>query len=179
MYLKSLDTTNRTQFLYKICDQSSNKRKDFMMERRKFLGLGLAAVALVPASLSAIDFRKTNPDAWTAHTVADAIKGLYGNAALTPSDDIALKVPKVASNGGAIPVNIKSSIDAKSVAIFQDANPESAVAVFTVPEGGIVKYMTKIKMAHSGEITVVVQDKAGKLFVTKQKLEVALGGCEG
>jgi sulfur-oxidizing protein SoxY len=149
------------------------------MERRKFLGLGIAAVALVPAGLNAIDFRKEKPATWTAHTVADAIKAQYGDVAVTPSNDVSVKAPKVASNGGAIPVTIKSSIDAKTVALFQDANPESAVAVFTVVEGGIIDYSTKIKMKASGEITVVVEGKDGKLYSASQKLEVALGGCEG
>ena len=149
------------------------------MDRRKFLGLGLVATALVPASLSALDFRKEKPDTWTAHNVDDAMKALYGDVKPTPSEDISLNVPKIASNGGAIPVSIKSSIDGKSVAIFQDANPESAVAVYTLVEGSIIDFMTKIKMKASGAITIVVEDKAGKLFSTTKKLEVALGGCEG
>ena len=149
------------------------------MERRKFLGLGLVAAALVPASLSAVDLRATKPDTWTAHNVADGIKALYGDTAITPSEDLTVKAPKIASNGGAIPVTIKSTLDVKSVAIFQDANPESAVAVFTVAAGGIVDYMTKIKMKASGEITIIAEGNDGKLYSAKQKLEVALGGCEG
>ncbi len=149
------------------------------MERRKFLGLGLAAVALVPASLSAVDFRKEKPDAWKAKKVDEAIKALYGEAKLEESKDLTVKAPKIASNGGAVPVSIKSSLDLKSVALFQDANPESAVAVFTIPAGAIVNYMTKIKMKASGEITVVAEAKDGKFYKASQKLEVALGGCEG
>ena len=149
------------------------------MERRKFIGIGLAAVALAPATLSALDYRAEKPDTWTAHKVNDAIKALYGDAKPAESKDIELKIPKVASNGGAIPVSIKTTIDAKSVALFQDANPESAVAVFNVPEGVIPEFSTKIKMQGSGAITVVVEDKSGNLFITSKSLEVALGGCEG
>jgi len=149
------------------------------MDRRKFLGLGMTALALVPATnLYALDFRKEKPDAWTAHTVDDAIKALYGKTA-KENKEVSLKTPDVASNGGQIPVSIKTSIDAKSVALFQDSNPESAVAVWTVPEGGIVKYSTKIKMKKSGTITVIVEDKEGNLHSAKKTLEVALGGCEG
>ena len=148
------------------------------MERRKFLGLGLAAAALVPASLSAVDFRKEKPDTFTAHNVADAIKGLYGDIK-TVEGDISVKAPKIASNGGAIPVTIKSGLDLKSIALFQDANPESAVAVFTIGEGMIVNYMTKIKMKGPGEITIIAEAKDGKFYKTSQKLDVALGGCEG
>lgn len=148
------------------------------MDRRKFLSLSMVAVAVVPASLSAIDFRATKPDTWTAHTVQDAIKALYGDVTLV-EEGVSVKAPKVASNGGAIPVTVKSDLSAKTVALFQDANPEAAVAVFTVAEGGIVDYMMKIKMKASGKITAVVEGTDGKFYVGTQTLEVALGGCEG
>jgi len=50
------------------------------MERRQFLSMTLGAVALaaVPASVRAEDFRKSKPSVWTAHTVDDAIKAMYG-----------------------------------------------------------------------------------------------------
>jgi len=140
--------------------------------------LSLVAVAAMTASLSATDYRAEKPDTWTAHDVPTSIKALYGE--VTPAEgDIKLKAPKVASNGGAIPVSIKSDIPAKSVAIFQDANPEAAVAVFAVQEGQVVDFSMKIKMKKSGSITAVVEGKDGKFYSTKLSLEVALGGCEG
>ncbi len=148
------------------------------MDRRKFLSVSLVAAAVLPASLSAIDFRATKPDTWTAHTVADGIKALYGDVKLEEKG-VSVKAPKVASNGGAIPVTIESDIAAKTVALFQDANPESAVAVFSVAEGGIVDFMMKIKMKASGKLTAVVEGVDGKFYVGTQSLEVALGGCEG
>jgi sulfur-oxidizing protein SoxY len=140
--------------------------------------LSLVAVAAMTVSLSATDYRAEKPDAWTAKTVPTAIKALYGE--ITPAEgEIKLKAPKVASNGGAIPVSVKTDIPAKSVAIFQDANPEAAVAVFTVPEGANADFSMKIKMKKSGTITAIVEGKDGKFYSTKLSLEVALGGCEG
>jgi len=140
--------------------------------------LGLVAVAAMTVSLSATDYRAEKPDAWTAHDVPTAIKALYGE--ITPADaEIKLKAPKVASNGGAIPVSLKTDIPAKTVAIFQDANPEAAVVVFTVPEGGVADFALKIKMKKSGTITAIVEGTDGKFYSTKLSLEVALGGCEG
>lgn len=150
------------------------------MDRRKFLGLGLAAVALVPATtLNAIDFRATKPDAWKATTPADAIKGLYGD--ITPIEEgVKVKAPKLAENGGAIPVFVKSDIEgAKSVALFQDANPRSAVAVWTVPENGVIDYGIKIKMRKTGKLTAIVEDKDGNLFSKVLPVEVSIGGCGG
>jgi sulfur-oxidizing protein SoxY len=148
------------------------------MERRKFLGFGLAAMAALPAMVSAKDMRKEKPDTWTAHNVKDAIEKLYGT--ITPeAKGVKVKAPKVASNGGQIPVTIKSDIDAKTVAVFQDANPESTVAVFDMPEGQPVDFSFKIKMKKSGTITAIVEGRDGKYYKGTQTLEVALGGCEG
>jgi sulfur-oxidizing protein SoxY len=148
------------------------------MERRKFLGLGLTAVAVLPVALSATDWRKEKPATWTAHKVDEAVEALYGKVTLV-EEGVKVQAPKVASNGGAIPVKIKSDIPAKTVSIFQDANPEATVAVFTLADGDMIDYALMIKMKVSGTITAIVEGKDGKFYVGKQALEVALGGCEG
>ena len=157
------------------------------MERRHFLGLGVLAVVSLPATLSAItsiDFRKEKPDVWKAKTVDDGIKALYGD--IKPVEDgVIVKAPKVASNGGGVPVTIKSDIPAKTVALFQNMDPESAVAVFNVPEDGIVDYFLKIKLkatdenGGNGVITAILQGTDGKFYKGTVKLQVAKGGCEG
>ena len=150
------------------------------MNRRKFLGYFGSAVALsvVPASLSADDYRKLKPKAWEAHTVDDAIKALYGTTEMIEKD-VKLKLPKVASNGGAVPLKFSTKIPARTVAVFQDSNPEAAVAVYTVGKYDMTSYSLKIKMGKSGTVTIVVEGLDGKLYVAKQSLEVAAGGCEG
>ena len=157
------------------------------MNRRNFMGFGVLAMATLPSVLSAIesiDFRKTKPDTWTAKTVDDAIKALYGD--IKPEESgVTVKAPKVASNGGAVPVTIKSDIAAKTVAVFQNMNPESAVAVFNVPEDGIIDYFFKLKLkatdenGGNGVITAIVEGKDGKFYKGKVALQVAKGGCEG
>jgi sulfur-oxidizing protein SoxY len=151
------------------------------MNRRKFLGLGVMAVAAMPATLSAlstIDFRAKKPDTWTAHKVDEAIKALYGD--IKPEESgVTVKAPKVASNGGAIPVTVKSDISAKSVAVFQDANPEATVCVFNCDKDSIIDYMFKIKMKASGTITSIVEGQDGKFYKGAITIEVAKGGCEG
>ena len=162
------------------------------MQRRKFLSLGaLALIASLPGAISlrALDYRKEKPDAWTTKNVYDgknptekgvdaALKALYGDVKYENSG-VDLKLPKVANNGGAVPVKFSTDIAAKSVAVFQDVNPECTVAVYSVPDGAIVDYMLKIKMKQSGAVTVVVEGKDGKFYKASKSLEVALGGCEG
>ena len=161
------------------------------MERRQFLSMTLGAVALaaVPASVRAEDFRKSKPTVWTTKNVfdgdkvtdkgvANAIKAMFGSDALT-MEGVKLKAPDVASNGGAIPVDFSTDKDVKAIAVFQNANPEAAVMAVEPTKYSVNKYSIKIKMAKSGTITVVAQGNDGKLYAAKKTLDVALGGCEG
>jgi len=149
------------------------------MNRRNFLGLGLgaAAVAMVPMNLSAIDFRATKPKTWSAKKVDEAIKELYGTTA-TVKSGVKLKAPDIAENGAVIPVSVSSDLAGKTVALFQDANPEATIAVFTVPAKGIIDYSVRIKMMKTGTVTAIVEVD-GKLHTDSQLVKVTKGGCGG
>jgi len=149
------------------------------MERREFLSLtfGALALAVTPASVRAEDYRKSKPAVWSAHTVDDAIKAMYGSNDLV-MEGVKLKAPKVASNGGAIPVDFSTDKDIKTIAVFQDANPEATVAVFTIPENGIVDYSVRIRMGKTGKVTIVA-DVDGKLHSASKTVKVTMGGCGG
>jgi len=150
------------------------------MQRRTFLSMAAGAfvLAAVPASVRAEDFRKSKPTMWTAKTVEDAMKAMYGTTA-TVAEGVTVVAPDVASNGGAVPVDVKSDIAAKTIAIFQNVNPESAVIVYDLNEYSVIDFSIKIKMKASGTITAVVQGTDGKLYSGSKTLDVALGGCEG
>lgn len=151
------------------------------MTRRNFLSFagGLVALSVIPTNLSATDYRKTKPDVWTAHNIDDATKALYGMKTPIETDKIKINVPKINSSGGSVPVKFETSLDAKTIALFQDANPEAAVAVFEPTIYDMKKYDVKIKMAVSGTIMVLVEATDGKIYMAKAKTEVAAGGCEG
>lgn len=150
------------------------------MLRRQFLSLTLGALALcvIPANVKAEDFRKSKAKVWSAHTVDDAIKAMYGTTQ-TIEKGVTLKAPDVAANGGAIPVDFSTKIPAKTIAVFQDANPEATVCVYTIHKNSVTDYSIKIKMGKSGTITVIVEGQDGKLYSAKKTLNVAKGGCEG
>lgn len=153
------------------------------MNRRKFLTMSVITALALPMGAWATDYRKTNPDTWTAHTVDDAVKALYGDIEFIDNADIKLKLPKIASNGGAVPVAISSNIEAKTVSLFQNSNPESAVAVWTVPYGGIIDYASKVKLKggadKSSVLTVILEGKDGKFYRVSKRVEVATTSCEG
>jgi len=152
------------------------------MERRKFLGVSAVAVValLVPtAELKAVDFRATKPKAWEAEKTADAIKDLYGSGGLKQTDKIKFVAPKLAENGGSIPIKIKTDLDLESIALFQDANPRSLTTVFTIPEGAIIDYDFRIKMRQTAVVTVVGKGRDGTLYTTSREIDVSIGGCGG
>ena len=153
------------------------------MNRRKFLTLSMATALTLPIASWATNYRSEKPAAWTAKTIDDAVKALYGDVQLIESSDVILKIPKVTTNGGAVPVGIKTSIKAKSVSLFQNSNPESAVAVWTVTEDGIVDYGLKLKIktfkdGSPSRVTVIVEGVDGKYYSASTLVSVK-GGCEG
>lgn len=153
------------------------------MDRRKFLGVGLVAFAAIVApttDLQAVDFRATKPAAWESEKTVDGIKALYGNGKVSQSSKLSFKAPKLAENGGSIPITIKSSLDLESVAFFQDANPRCLSCVFTVPVGAIIEYDFRIKMRQTAFVTVVGKERGtGKLFSATKEIDVSIGGCGG
>jgi len=150
------------------------------MQRRKFLNiaLGTVVVGMAPTSILATDLRKTIPTLWSATKVDAAITALYGSSTYN-KEGVKIKAPKVASNGGSIPVSFSTDLKIKSIALLQDANPEAAVLVYESNKYSVNDYSVKIKMKKSGTLTVVALGEDGKLYGEEFTLEVALGGCEG
>ncbi len=150
-----------------------------MINRRNFLslGLGVLAISAAPSTLSAVDFRKDKPKVWDAKKVDAAMNELFGTSATTEGK-VKLKAPDIAENGAVIPITVSSKLVGSKVAIFQDANPESTVAVFTVPQGGIIDYSIRIKMAKTGNVTAIVEAD-GKLYSASKEVKVTKGGCGG
>ena len=151
------------------------------MDRRNFLTFAGSVIALstIPMNLSAEDYRKLKPKVWEAHTIDDATKALYGMKTPIESDKIKITVPAINSSGAAVPVKFETSLDAKTIALFQDANPESAVGVYDVTLYDMKKYEVKIKLEKDCTVMVLVEGTDGKIYMAKATTQVAAGGCEG
>ncbi|MBI3873939.1 MAG: thiosulfate oxidation carrier protein SoxY, partial [Arcobacter sp.] len=83
-----------------------------------------------------------------------------------------------AENGAVIPISFDSTLKARTVAIFQDSNPEATVAVFTITPKSVIDYAVRIKMQKTGTITVVA-DVDGTLHSVSKVVKVTIGGCGG
>ncbi len=152
------------------------------MQRRSFLRLSAMAgvFAMVPYPLKAVDFRDYDVKFWDASTVPQAIKAMYGDKPLIESDKVKLIAHSYAANNLKIPVNIQSDIDAKSVSLYQDSNPQSAVGVWTLNKYSVIDFQTRVKVQSLGDavtFTLVVEGNDGKLYFAKHRMTVAKGGC--
>ncbi len=143
------------------------------MRRREFL-LGLAAfIAMLPAKVLAALWNKA---AFESVLLKDASKHLNINAE-TPSADIQIIAPDRAENGAIVQVEVKSNIaNTEAIAIFVEKNPTPLIANFMFSNGAEPFVVTRIKMAETSDIKVVV--KAGSQYFTNAKNVVVLeNGC--
>lgn len=150
------------------------------MNRRHFLVLGFCVFPYTIEVLAA-DYRKSNPLAWKASSINDAAMALYGRekfATIQKSTDIDLNVPKgIVKDREEIPITIRSTIKAKTLAIFQDANPESLVAVFDISEESIVEYDLNIRMQFKGTVFAVIEGLDEKLYYTRAYVDILTLSC--
>jgi len=67
----------------------------------------------------------------------------------------------------------------KTLAVFQDANPKSLVAVFHLSEESIVEYELNMRMEFKGTVFAVLEGMDGKLYYTREYIDVLLLSCMG
>jgi sulfur-oxidizing protein SoxY len=143
------------------------------MRRRDFL-LGLAAfAALLPVKVFAALWNKA---AFESVQLTDAARNLNINAEI-PSADIQIVAPDRAENGAIVQVEVISSIaNTEAIAIFVEKNPTPLIANFMFSNGAQPFVVTRIKMAETSYIKVVV--KAGNQYFSNTKsVEVLENGC--
>lgn len=144
-----------------------------MMQRRDFLAGCIALFALVPLKALAALWNKAAFDS----IQLDEAKRHLDMQAEIPSTDILISAPDRAENGAIVQVEIKSNIpDTEAIAIFAEKNPTPLIANFVFSNGAEPYVVTRIKMAETSDIKVVV--KAGDRYFTHAKNVVVLeNGC--
>ena len=143
------------------------------MQRRDFL-FGVAAfIALLPTRVLAALWNKA---AFESVRLNDASRHLDINAEI-PSADIQIIAPDRAENGAIVQVEVKSSIvNTEAIAIFVEKNPTPLIANFIFSNGAEPYVVTRIKMAETSDIKIVV--KAGDRYFTNAKNVIVLeNGC--
>jgi hypothetical protein len=131
--------------------------------------------------LFALEDRIKNPKAWAASSLNDAAMALYGRekfSTIQKSDHIELIVPKaIVRDSENIPLAIRSDIKARTVALFQDTNLKSLMAVFHVNENSLINYEFNIRMEFKGTVFAVIEGVDGKLYYTREYIDILTLKC--
>ncbi len=145
-------------------------------KRRAFLGVMMTAsvsALLLPVRAIAAIWNKA---AFEAVEIEKAQKDL-GVSDELPSQEIEIIAPDRAENGAIVQVEIKSRIpQTEAIAIFVDKNPTALIGNYMFTNGALPQIITRIKMADTSDIKIVV--KAGDKYYTNTKNVVVLeNGC--
>ena len=116
-------------------------------------------------------------EGFQAKTLQDALKAL-GARAVT-SDQVTLVSPDFAENGAAVAVSATSRLPNTTEMYFLvEKNPAPLSAAFIMPPGTEADIQTRLKMAQSSRVLVVVKAD-GKLYWASKETKVTLGSCGG
>lgn len=139
------------------------------------LAVAIGAGLLKPGQVLAAEW---NRNAFEAKNTADALKGINAGGA-AKSADIVIKAADIAENGAVVPVEVISKIPGTTgISIISEQNVNPLVADFALSNGADGYVMTRIKMAKTSNVTVVVK-AGGKSYVASKEVKVTIGGCGG
>ena len=144
------------------------------MQRRNFLLGLLSAIILAPINAFAAIWNKA---AFEAVKLEDASK-ILDISGETISQQIQITAPDRAENGAIVQVEVKSNIaNTEAIAILVEKNPTPLIANFMFSNGAEPFVVTRIKMAETSDIKVVV--KAGDQYFTNSRNVIVLeSGCD-
>jgi sulfur-oxidizing protein SoxY len=140
-------------------------------------GLGvfgvLAAAGLIPPREARAAWNRA---AFSAGSMRDALAALGAQGPAT-SAEIVISAPDVAENGAVVSIGVTSTlVNVTQVAILVDKNPNPLAAVFELPEGTQADVRTRIKMAETAEVIVLLR-AGGKFLMATRNVQVTVGGC--
>jgi sulfur-oxidizing protein SoxY len=150
------------------------------MERRKALkatgGLGLFAIFASLGLVSGTAWAGIERKAFDAKTLTEAFAAL-GNLIPSESMQIKLTAPDIAENGAVVPITVESFLPrTEQISILVDKNPTTLVTNFQIPDGLEGFVTTRIKMAQTSLVVVLVKAD-GKFYRASKEVQVTAGGC--
>ena len=135
------------------------------------LGMFLMLGVLPMSALAAID-RK----AFETKSLDEALAALGGKVS-EESSLITLTAPDVAENGALVPVTVETALnDVEQISILADKNPTMLVAHFELSEGMDAYLTTRIRMAQTSTLIVLLK-AGGKFYRVSKQVTVNQGGC--
>ena len=112
------------------------------------------------------EYSLLDKDIWSITNMNEAIKMFSKNEKFIYEENIKVTLPKLASDMSSVPMRITSSLKLESIAIFQDKNKYSTVAIIKNPTYSLVDYSLRLNMNFGCDINIVViaKGKDGKVY---------------
>lgn len=119
-----------------------------------------------------------NKPAFNATSLEDALE-IVVDAPLIRSAEVIIVAPDIAENGAVVPVGVTASMmGVESIAILCEKNPHPLAAVYEIPAGTLADVKTRVKMAGTSNVVVLVKAD-GKFHMATKEIKVTRGGCGG
>ena len=143
------------------------------MQRRNFVMSLVSLLVLTPFNALAAVWNRA---AFETVKLNEATKNLDIVNEIT-SQDILISAPDRAENGAIVQVEIKSNIaNTESITILVEKNPTPLIANFKFSNGAEPFVVTRIKMAETSDIKVIVKAD-GQYFTNARNVVVLENGC--
>lgn len=145
--------------------------------RRKLLiGAGAASALTIASAAGLAQASGLKANDFGINDFETMLHDLGGVNALS-SNGIEITVPDIAEQGAFVPIEIHSQIPgSESIAILVENNAIPLVARFEFRNGGVARVATRIKLAESSPVHVVVR-AAGKHYRATKSVKAVIGGC--
>jgi len=131
--------------------------------------------------LGAKDYHLSNEKAWKPSNINKAAIALYGEkkfSRIKKSLNIELIVPTaVVRDPQSVAIRVRTNIPAKSIAIFQNANPSALVAVFHIENFEKTDLEIPLRMERKGTVFAVIESMSGVLYYRRAFIDVLCLPC--
>ncbi len=143
--------------------------------RRRML---LATMTLVPLALRPLAaLAQWHKDAFSATSLPDALRALFGERAAVPSAVVVLDVEAKIENGAVVPMQINVTAEGvTAINILAEKNPNPLLARFHLSARCKPMVATRVKIGAPSDVIIVVETKDQLLSATRF-VEVVEGGC--
>lgn len=151
------------------------------IQRRRLAGGISGAVLLSALAAAGITLPGTaraarQRAAFAAETVAEALQAL-GAAAVTAGGEVEVNLPELAENGASVPIGVSTTLpDVSLIALLVEKNPTILAASFRLPPGTEASIQTRIKMAETSPVHVLIRS-GERFYLASREVQVVLGGC--
>lgn len=141
----------------------TNQRRDFLKKTVVLTGSALAVKS--PGIFGQVLTESLMP------------KQFAKNTQIIDSNEIEMKLPKIAEKGAAIPITVTSSLEnIQSIAISVEKNSVPLVASFKLSTELEAFVSARFQMRETSNVIVLVETLDG-IYRAKKQVKISIGGC--